>query len=99
MKTITQPGLSILVGTALALWGLSCFLVHGSPIFAYVGMQAITSGVFALCFYRTEQKLLKSRHSITNQGASETAAPTVRVQRAGNNAAPSHPAEHQRASI
>ncbi len=55
MKTMTRPGLAVLVSAALGLWGLACFLVHGPVIFAYAALQAGTSGLFAYSFYRTEK--------------------------------------------
>lgn len=49
------PQLRILIPTALALWAISCVIVHGPTLLAYIGLQAITTGVFALAMYRTER--------------------------------------------
>lgn len=61
MKHFDQVRLSILLCGSLLAWGLSCLLVHGPVILAYVGIQAATSGVFALSIYRAEQRHQRTR--------------------------------------
>lgn len=53
--------ISTLICGSLAAWGLSCLLVHGPVILAYVGIQAVTSGVFAVAIYRAEKAHQNSR--------------------------------------
>lgn len=56
MNTLNQLRMSTLLTGSLLIWGVCCFLVHGSAILAYAAIQLATSGVFALAIYRTEQK-------------------------------------------
>ena len=55
--------MSTLLCAALAVWGMSCFLIHGTTILAYVGLQVVTSGAFAWAMCRTEQKAHASREA------------------------------------
>lgn len=53
------PKLSILLPTILVSWLVGCVAVHGGAIFAYLGMHAITTGVFATFMWRAERNMAK----------------------------------------
>ena len=41
------PRLAIWLVGGLSVWAVACYFVHGSAILAYIGIQVLTSGVFA----------------------------------------------------
>ncbi len=95
MKTLNHLRLSVLVCAALAVWGLACFLVNGPAIFVYVGLQAITSGVFAYAFYRKELSLALSRQAAEVEGTAPR--PTI-VPKKGNKNSGTQTVTHSQAS-
>lgn len=50
------PPLYILIPVLLTVWAVSCTVLHGPAILAYVAIQAATSGVFALSMYRISRR-------------------------------------------
>ncbi|MBI1310977.1 hypothetical protein GC176_06680 [bacterium] len=63
----TAPKLGMLLGSALLAWAVTCFLMHGPVILAYVGLQAITSGIFAWQMFKIQESLPK-RQLVTDSG-------------------------------
>lgn len=57
------PSLGVLLSGGLLVWAIACFLLHGSAILMYIGIQAITSGLFAWEMNRIE-KSSKQAHPI-----------------------------------
>jgi hypothetical protein len=55
----SAPKLGTLLGGALLVWAIACFLTHGSVILAYIGFQALTSGLFAWQMFRIEKSIPK----------------------------------------
>ena len=41
------PRLAVWLVGGLAVWAVACYCVHGSAILTYIGIQVLTSGVFA----------------------------------------------------
>ncbi|MHC4877132.1 MAG: hypothetical protein ACYTGL_11585 [Planctomycetota bacterium] len=68
------PNLGVLLVGALTLWATACFLMHGPVILTYVGLQVITSGVFAAQMFRIEKSV--------PQRATKDAAASAKVRRA-----------------
>jgi hypothetical protein len=55
------PSLGVILCGGLLVWAIACFCLHGSAILMYIGMQAITSGVFAYEMCRIEKSMQKPR--------------------------------------
>jgi hypothetical protein len=56
MTSTSLPPLAVLLPVFLAIWAVSCLLVHGSAIIGYLGIQIATSGVFALAMTRAAKR-------------------------------------------
>lgn len=65
----SAPNLGLLLGGALSVWAVACFLTHGPVILAYIGFQAVTSGIFAWQMFRI-QKLIP-KHDISSGAGNE----------------------------
>ena len=65
----SAPNLGLLLGGALSVWAVACFLTHGPVILAYIGFQVVTSGIFAWQMFRIEKLIPK--HSISSGAGSE----------------------------
>ena len=74
MNSSKLPSLPVVIAGSLTVWALLCFALHGPAIFAYIGLQAITSGVFAYAFWRTEKAMLAKREAATASASQESAA-------------------------
>lgn len=72
MNSSKLPSLPVVIAGSLTVWALLCFALHGPAIFAYIGLQAITSGVFAYAFWRTE-KMMKENRANTLKPKAEAA--------------------------
>lgn len=59
----SAPHLGLFLGGALTIWAIACFLTHGPVILAYIGLQAVTSGVFAWQMMRIEKSMPKRKLS------------------------------------
>jgi hypothetical protein len=66
--------LPIIVG-CLTAWAIGCFVVHGSVIFAYIGLQAMTAGVFTWSMCRVEKNAQSRRPSAIQTPQHATPAP------------------------
>ena len=66
-----SPNLGMLLGGALALWATACFLMHGPGILMYIGLQAMTSGIFAWQMFRIEKSIPRRE---TQKAASSASA-------------------------
>ncbi len=54
------PPLTILIPVLLTVWAAACTWLHGPAILAYIVLQGVTSGIFALSMYQVSR-----RHSRT----------------------------------
>lgn len=72
MNQVRLPKLGVLITGGLSVWAISCFLVHGPVIFAYVALQAVTSGVFAWQMNQMEKSAVKSTAPATQEKVRET---------------------------
>lgn len=48
--------LALLIVGGLTIWAIACLLLQGPAILMYIGIQAITSGIFAWEMHRLEKK-------------------------------------------
>lgn len=69
MNSSKLPSLPVVIAGSLTVWALLCFALHGPAIFAYIGLQAITSGVFAYAFWRTERAMKENRAAVMKSNA------------------------------
>lgn len=65
----SAPKLGMLLGIALTIWAVACYLTHGPVILAYLGFQLATSGVFAWQMMRIEKLIPK--HSVETDSAAK----------------------------
>ena len=65
----SAPNLGLLLGGALSVWAIACFLTHGPVILAYIGFQAVASGIFAWQMFRIEKLIPK--HSTSKASESK----------------------------
>lgn len=72
MNRVRLPRLGLLITGGLSVWAISCFLVHGPAIFAYVALQAVTSGVFAWQMNQMEKSAVKDPAPATQEKVRET---------------------------
>ena len=79
MNSSKLPSLPVVIAGSLTIWALLCFALHGPAIFAYIGLQAITSGVFAYAFWRTEKEM-KAKRAANVAKVSQQSAPEAEVK-------------------
>ncbi len=65
----SAPKLGLLLAGVLSVWAVACFLTHGPVILAYIGFQAVTSGIFAWQMFRIEKSIPK--HNISAGASSD----------------------------
>lgn len=56
MTSMSLPPLAVLLPLFLAVWAISCVLVHGNAILGYLAIQVATSGVFALAMTQAAKR-------------------------------------------
>ena len=55
MNGKTTSHLALLLVGGLITWTVACLLLHGPAILMYIGIQTITSGIFAWEMHRLEK--------------------------------------------
>lgn len=58
-----RPLASLIIG-GLTVWAGACLFIHGPAIIAYIGLQVLTSGVFAWQMRRVEAGAQRRRLQI-----------------------------------
>ena len=67
------PRLAAMLIGGLSLWAVACYAVHGSAILAYIGIQALTSGIFAWQM-KSIEKTMQQQRAARSQSTDERAA-------------------------
>jgi len=57
----TPQRLLMLVAGGLTVWAVLCFVIHGAAIVAYIGLQALTTGLFVWDMRRIEKRSVQKR--------------------------------------
>lgn len=52
--------LRVLIPSCLIVWAATCVLMHGPTLLYYIGLQAMTTGVFAWAISRAEKSATKN---------------------------------------
>jgi len=58
MKDRSAATTAKILTAGLAAWAISCIVIHGMPIVGYIGLQVLTSGIFAWQMGRIEKSCL-----------------------------------------
>ena len=67
--------MGVLLVSGLVVWAIACYFLHGSAILMYIGIQAITSGIFAWEMCRIEKTTQSKRPAVvTDPGQKKNAA-------------------------
>jgi len=69
-----MPRLAVLLVGGLTLWAIACVLLHGPAILTYIGLQAVTSGIFAWEMTRLERSTRRRPADATAHSSSSKAA-------------------------
>lgn len=73
MKDRSAATTAKILTAGLAAWAISCIVIHGMPIVGYIGLQVLTSGVFAWQMSRIEKSCVK-RVALSGTDSSESAS-------------------------